>query len=175
MPEQETTLGALQTSIKMEIDGKEFYRRSSQNSTNEMGKKLFKTLAGEEDIHRRDFTRVYKDIMENKGWPRIRLSPDGALKLKTVFEEATEAMKRDAQPIPTEMDAIQKAMEMENKTYDFYTRRSGLAKYAGEKDFYDEVAAQEKEHQRVLLDYFEFLKNPAAWFVVKEHQSVDGG
>jgi rubrerythrin len=53
--------------------------------------------------------------------------------------------------------------------------RSSLAAYSGEKELYEEIAAQEKEHHRVLLDYFEFLKNPASWFVEKEHSSVDGG
>ena len=33
----------------------------------------------------------------------------------------------------------------------------------------------EKEHQLVLLDYYEYLKDPAGWFVKKEHPSLDGG
>ncbi|GAH21770.1 unnamed protein product, partial [marine sediment metagenome] len=27
----------------------------------------------------------------------------------------------------------------------------------------------------VLLDYYEYLKDPAGWFVRKEHPSLDGG
>jgi rubrerythrin len=53
--EQDVTLAALKTSIQMEIDGKEFYIRSSQTSANEMGKKLLKQLSNEEDIHRKVF------------------------------------------------------------------------------------------------------------------------
>jgi rubrerythrin len=173
--ESNTTLGALRTAIRMEIDGKEFYLKSSQTSANDMGKKLFKTLAGEEDIHRRDFEKIFKDISTNKGWTVIKISKNGGSKLRTVFSEATEDMAKQMKALPTEIDAIQTAMDMENKTYDFYKNRSGLAAYAGEKEFYEQVAIQEKEHHRVLLDYFEFLKNPAAWFVVKERQSVDGG
>jgi hypothetical protein len=37
------------------------------------------------------------------------------------------------------------------------------------------LAAQEGEHHLILLDYYEFLKDPAAWFVQKEHPSLDGG
>jgi hypothetical protein len=36
------------------------------------------------------------------------------------------------------------------------------------------VASEEKEHYLILLDYFEYLKDPAAWFVQKEHPSLDG-
>ncbi|GAI01022.1 unnamed protein product, partial [marine sediment metagenome] len=44
-----------------------------------------------------------------------------------------------------------------------------------EREFYEALAIQEKEHHLILLDYYEFLKNPAAWFVSKEHPSPDAG
>jgi rubrerythrin len=77
--------------------------------------------------------------------------------------------------MPEELDAVKKAMEMENETYDFYREQGGKAVYDAEKQFYEALAGQEEEHHRVLLDYYEFLKNPAAWFVQKEHHSLDGG
>jgi rubrerythrin len=172
--EQETTAGALKTAIQMEIDGKEFYIKSSQASTNELGKKLLRKLADEEDIHRKVFEKIFQDISAKKGWPKTKIR-DGAKGLRTVFAEAIKEMSKNTKTIPTELKAIEKAMDMENKTYDFYKKRSGLATFDGEKEFYEEIAAQEKEHHRALLDYFEFLKNPTAWYVQKEHQSLDGG
>jgi len=85
------------------------------------------------------------------------------------------AMKRNPAAFTTELTSVQKAMDMENKTYDFYISRSARAVHNAEKKLYQEIAAQEKEHHRVLLDYFEFLKDPASWYVQKEHSSVDGG
>jgi rubrerythrin len=174
--EREVTTQALQTSIKMEIDGKEFYKKASKASTNKLGRNLLKRLAEEEDIHRKVFENIYNTISADKGWPReATYQPDAGQRLRTVFAQAIEDMARDVKSIPSEMDAIQKAMEMENKTYDFYTKRSGESNFAAEKQFYDAVAVQEFEHHRVLLDYYEFLKNPAAWFVEKEHPSLNGG
>lgn len=172
--EQQTTLDALKTSIQMEIDGKEFYIKSSQASTNELGKQLLTRLSEEEDIHRHVFEKIYKSISAKKGWPDKKVEFDSGRRLKTIFARATEAMKNNPRAIPTEMDAVQKGMELENKTYDFYVKCSGLAAYPAEKTFYEDIAAQEKEHHRVLLDYFEFLTDPAAWYKVKEHQNVDG-
>jgi rubrerythrin len=174
--EQDTTLGALQTSIKMEIDGKEFYLKASQVSQNELGRKLLEKLAGEEDIHRQVFENIFKNIGAQKSWPeKVTYHGDGGRNIRTVFARALETMNQDVKAITTELDAIQTAMAMENKTYDFYKKRSGQSHYNAEKQFYEEVAMQEEEHHRVLLDYYEFLKNPAAWFVQKERQSVDGG
>jgi rubrerythrin len=173
--EQEMTLSGLKTAIQMEIDGKDFYVKSSQASTNELGRKLLKQLSKEEDIHRKDFEKIYKHISANKGWPEIKIGRDRIEGLKTVFSEAVNAMGKETRPATTELTAIETAMDIENKTYDFYKMRSGMAAYSGEKELYEEIAAQEKEHHRILLDYFEFLKDPASYFVQKEHLSVDGG
>jgi rubrerythrin len=173
--EHEMTLAGLKTSIQMEIDGKEFYIKSNQTSTNELGRKLLKQLSAEEDIHRKVFETIYKNISANKNWPESKISEERIRGLRTLFAKAIKAMGKDAKVMATELSAVETAMDMENKTYDFYKKRSGQATYSAEKELYEDIAAQEKEHHRVLLDYFEFLKNPAAWFVEKEHQSVDGG
>lgn len=173
--EQDITLGALRAAIQMEIDGQEYYLKAGKASRNELGKKLLERLAVEEDGHRLVFEGIYKNISAKKGWPEKVFTADGGRGLRTVFAEALEAMDRDVQVIGTELDAIETGMAMENKTYDFYKRRGGEAAYDAEKQFYEELAMQEEEHYRVLLDYYEFLKNPAAWFLRKEHHSLDGG
>jgi rubrerythrin len=173
--EQDTTLGALQTAIKMEIDGKEYYLKAAGKSGNPLGKKLLERLAAEEDIHRQVFERIYKDISAKKGWPEKAFKGDGGSGLRTVFAKALKTMNKDMKATSTELDSIQTAMAMENKTYDFYKSRSGKARYAAEKEYYEELAMQEEEHHRVLLDYYEYLKDPAAWFVQKEKPSLDGG
>ena len=66
-------------------------------------------------------------------------------------------------------------MDMENKTLDFYNSRNKQAAFDAEKQLYEALAVQESEHHRILLDYYEFLKDPAAWYVQKEHTAVDGG
>jgi rubrerythrin len=173
--EQDATLLGLQTAIQMEIDGKEFYIRASQASKNELGKKLLKQLSVEEDIHRKAFESIYKKISAHQGWPAYKASDDRIQGLRTIFADAVQAMGKEGVAITTEPTAVQTAMDMENKTYDFYKKRSAAAIYSGEKDFYEEIAAQEKEHHRLLAEYFEYLQDPQSYFVQKEHLSVDGG
>lgn len=172
--EQDKTLRALQVAIQMEIDGKEFYLKASRESGNELGRKLLESLASEEDLHRQKFEEIYRALKEKKGWPETDFKPDGGKSLRTLFATAIEAgsgMKAQA----TELDAVKTAMAMENKTYDYYKDQSQTATYDGERDFYQALMAQEREHYLVLLDYYEYLKDPAAWFVQKEHPSLDGG
>ncbi len=173
--DQATTLAALKQALQMEIDGKEYYLKAARAATNELGQKLLNKLAEEEDIHRQVFEKIYASLSQKKGWPPAHIPHDGGKGLATVFSEAIKQMGRDYKALPTEMDAIQTAMKMENKTYDFYKEQAAAATHDGEKEFYEELAAQEAVHHSTLLDYFEFLEDPADWFTRAEHHSLDGG
>ncbi len=173
--EQNKTLEALRIAIRMEIDGKEFYLKSSQESSNEPGKKLLQSLAAEEDIHLQRFTEIYEAVRNKNAWPATPFQSDGGKELRTIFAGATKELSANLKVLTTELDAIQTAMDMENKSYDFYKSQEEKAAYDAERDFYQSVAAQESRHYLVLLDYYEYLKDPAGWFVQKEHTSLDGG
>ncbi|MFC2021842.1 ferritin family protein [Chloroflexota bacterium] len=173
--EQDKTLQALQIAIQMEIDGKEYYLKASQESSSELGKQLLQSLADEEDFHRQKFEEIYDAIRNEKAWPAVALWPDRGKGLRTVFAKAAEELGSNVEVLATELDAIEKAMDMENKTYDFYKSQGGKASHGAEKNFYQSLAAEERGHHLALLDYYEYLKDPAGWFVKKEHPSLDGG
>ena len=173
--EQDKTLEALQIAIQMEIDGKEYYLKASQKSSNALGKKLLESLATEEDTHRQKFEEIYSAIRSKKAWPVSDFQPDGGKRLRTIFAKTTEEMDSNIESLATELDAVQTAMSMENKTYDFYKSHGGNATHDAEREFYETLAAEEREHHLILLDYYEYLKDPAGWFAKKEHPSLDGG
>lgn len=168
--EQERTLDALKTALQIEVEGKEFYTRASQESGNELGKNLLATLAGEEDYHRKIFAAIYESIRNDKGWPKVDFNPDGGSALRTVF---SRNLTPAVQSSKSELEAVVIARAMETRTYDFYQSQKRQATGPSEKDFYDRLAAQEQEHNLVLADYYEYLQNPAGWFVKKEHPSLD--
>jgi rubrerythrin len=172
--EQKKTLQALQVAIQMEIDGKVFYLKASRESSNEMGRKLLVSLAGEEDVHRQQFEAIYQALRDKKGWPDTQFKPDGGKALRAIFATAIEA-SLTVRAQANELDAVRTAMDMENRTYDYYQAQRETAIYAGERDFYQALMAQEREHYLVLLDYYEYLKDPAGWFVQRERPSLDGG
>lgn len=173
--EQANTLQGLQIAIQMEIDGKKFYLKTSAESANELGRELLQKLAAEEDVHRHNFEIIYDGISRKKAWPTTDFRPDRGQKLRTIFARASEETGATIKTAATEMDAIKMAMDMEIKSYDFYKSQSQAAAYSAQKGFYEAIAAEEREHHLILLDYYEYLKDPAAWFVAKEHSSLDGG
>ncbi len=173
--EQDKTLEAIQTAIQMEIDGKEYYQKASQSSDNQLGKELFQSLATEEDIHRQKFESIYNAIRNKRAWPEAHLLPDQGRRLRTIFAKATEKIGSNIKAPATELDALQTAMDMENKTYDFYKSQSQNTDYEVGRNFYETLATQERGHHQVLLDYYEYLTDPSGWFVKKERHSLNGG
>ena len=173
--ERNKTLEAVQIAIQMEVDGKEYYLKASQVSSSELGKKLLQSLAAEEDIHRQEFEDIYDAVRSKKAWPTTDFQPDGGKRLRTIFAKATGEISSATKAPATELDVVQTAMDMENKASDFYKSQGEKATYDAERDFYKALASEEREHHLVLLDYYEYLKDPAAWFVSKEHPSLDGG
>jgi rubrerythrin len=171
--EQEKVLQILQLAIKMEQDGKKFYLKVSRESQHELGRKLLEQLASEEDIHRKQFEKIFEAISQNKAWPNTDFHPDKGKKITTIFAQAA---KETSPSTTTEQDAIKVGIDMENQSYDLYKTQAGLAtNSATETSFFEALAAEERGHQIALTDYLEFLKEPADWFVMKEHHSLDGG
>ena len=172
--EQDQTLNVLQTAIQMEIDGKEYYLEASRKSSSKLGRELLQTLAAEEDIHQQKFQSIFNTIRNKNEWPTVDFQPQGGKLLRTILAKA-KGNDSSTKASATELDAVQTAIDMESKTYDFYRSQSSDARYDAERDFYEALAAEEREHQLVLLDYYDYLKDPAAWFVNKERPSLDGG
>jgi rubrerythrin len=169
--EQEKTLEALKVAIQMEIDGKQYYLKMSRTSSNDLGAKLFNTLAVEEDSHLQKFEEIYKAIEAKKGWPQIEFIPHRGKELTTLFAEACEVV----QSTSSELESIKTAMDMENKTRDYYEAQAKKASAGAEKTYFETLAGEERAHHMVLDDYFEYLKNPTGWFTMKERHSLDGG
>jgi rubrerythrin len=158
----------------MEIDGKQFYLKASAESTSQLGKKLLASLAKEEDYHRLKFEKIYNDVSVKKAWPATSVYTDGGSGLRTVFARALNEPD-SPKGMQSEIDAVQTAISMEAKTLDYYRKHGEAAKYDAEIGFYKALAGQEREHQLILLDYYEYLKNPAEWYTHKERLSLDGG
>jgi len=173
--EQDKILEAVKIAIDMENDGKECYQQASQQSGNEVGRKLLQSLAIEEDIHRQKFIEIYQTIEKKKGWPAADFRPDSGKRLRELFTRACEVTGVQAKVGATEFDAINTAIAKEKKSYDFYNSQGQKATYDEERNFYRALAAEEREHELILVNYYEYLTDPVDWFTRMEHHSLDGG
>ncbi|MBM3154679.1 MAG: hypothetical protein FJZ83_03315 [Chloroflexi bacterium] len=173
--EQAKTIEALQFAIQMEIDGKAYYQKAGKTSGTRMGKELYQWLASEEDRHRQRFEQIYEAIRKNQAWPEAAIEPSGVNELNNIFANARGASVPKSKRQSAELKSIATAMEMENKTERFYKEQGEKARHPVERKFYESLAAEERGHYLALVDYREYLVDPAGWFRKAEHHSLDGG
>jgi rubrerythrin len=164
----------LQFAVGMEIDGKEFYQKASQKSSNKLARELFQQLANEEDVHRKKFEEIYQVLKRGQNWPDVEPPSEKGKKLKSLFAQAAKTLGSKVKAAESELEAIKIAMGMESKSYNFYHSRSEQSTLPLEKRFYEALAGEEREHHLALLDSYEYLSDPAGWFTKKEHWSLDG-
>ena len=172
--EQARTIEVLQLAVQTEVEGKEFYQKASQKSSNKLAKELFQQLAKEEDIHRKKFEEIYKAFNRKQNWPDVAPPSEKGKRLKSLFAEASKALGSKFKVAESELEAFKVAMDMEIKSYDLYQSRSEESTLPVEKRFYEALAGEERGHHLALLDSYEYLSDPASWFSKKEHWSLDG-
>jgi rubrerythrin len=175
MSEQTKVLQAINIAIEIELDGKECYLAASKGSTNEAGRKLLQSLAEEEDNHRQVFEAIYNSIRKGRRWPSIDLAKGKAQDIRNTLVKTCQAIGVSVSGTSSELDAVTLAIDKEKKSYDFYEKQAKNAAYTTEKELYETLAREEREHELALLDYYDYLADPAGWFVEAEHPSLDGG
>jgi len=83
--------------------------------------------------------------------------PDKEKKLRALFAGACEVIGVNVKAVATGFDTIDIAIDKEKKSHDFYNRQSANAAYDAERDFYKALAAEERGHELILVDYYEYL------------------
>lgn len=172
--EHETMLKALETAIEMEKDSKECYLGTIKATENSIAKELLQSFAEEEDIHQHKFVEIYNAIRANRTWPDLDLSPESGKKFKELLNNTCIAIGTDSTANATPIHIFDTSIDKEDTNYNFYREKASESVFESERSFYSALALEEREHYLILVDYKEFLENPAGWFTTSEHWSEDG-
>lgn len=165
----------LEMAIQMEVEGKAFYQAASRRAGDRLGQDLFARLAKEEDFHAAKAREIADALAGGETPMAIEESLDRGVELRSIFAEATNRLvERDA-VASTELDAIDDALDLEEKSRQFYEERSLTAETEFERRFFGALVGEERGHYLSLVDYREYLTDPAGWFTRTEHHSLDGG
>jgi len=175
MAARDKMMEALNFALKFEREGKEFYKKAARITNNSLGKEIFQTLAKEEILHMENIQKIYQNIEKEGEW-RERITVIGnPEQIKTVFVEAMEKIDKEIKVSTSYLDALKKAMEMEERGEKLYNSLAEKAIDPLEKRFYLTLSVEERSHFLLILDSYDYLSDPAGWFAQKERSSLDGG
>jgi len=160
--------------IQMELDGKKFYLTAGKQSENRLGQELFSWLATQEDFHRARFEGIYQSISEKKSMPVEHITLNRTSPIGTIFREAIKSTGKTLKAQKTELEAVEKAIELEIKSRDYYKKQAAVSKSDIVRKFLSAVSAEEQGHYLALIDYKEYMQDPEDWFTRTEHHLLDG-
>lgn len=157
---------SLDTAIELEEKGYNFYVEAAQNTDNEFSKKVLKSLAEQELIHKKRFEEIAagKDIVtEGLGQDDIEET------IKGIFEAADVKEKEDWKD--GETDAYEKALEMEKKTYNVYKDMLSETDDEQEQVFLKALMKEESKHEESLQNVIYYLTDYTWWLADDESQT----
>jgi len=168
-------LNVIAYAIQMEIDGKRYYEEAGKAAINKLGKDMYLWLAGQEEKHKAIFEKMYQSMQRKEDWPSLSFVQEKRSGLKTLFAQEMKAAATEKKGTSREIEVIEKAKDLELKSRSYYEEHAAKAGTPAEKEFYGMLAAEEQGHYLTLVDYKEYLIDPAGYFLKSEHHSLDGG
>ncbi len=170
----EERIKALEVALNNEARERDFYLKHSERTTNPHGRSMFVSIASDEDEHYKRILELHKRLQKEGKWPEtIPLQVKGT-KVQEVIRKLVDSVDVSSQANRDDLEAVKIAIDFETKGEMFYDKLSKSVEDANEKKFYELLASMEKEHRLSLEDTYEYFKDPADWYRVKEKHHIDG-
>lgn len=160
----------LEFALEFEQKGVALYLRLAAETSNELGKKLFYTLAGDEVQHARKIDSMFGELKKKNGAAGLdTVTLPGVTELiKTFFAAADTAyLKKNVGNI----EAYEIAMKMEREGYATYQEFSAMATSSQEKEFFNYLLSQEKEHIDAIANVYAYLTDIGDWLQEDESRT----
>jgi rubrerythrin len=153
---------AIKTAIQMEKDGYSFYKKAASQTSSEMGKSFFESLAHDEQVHLDIFQKIFENKVGKKEWDTLVNSSKKYSDLP-IFPKDLESTE-GANPNLDELDALRIGMDSEKEAIDYYNKIKQTTTNTDVKNIIDEIIEQEKKHYLLLEQEFDHLDKTGYWF-----------
>jgi rubrerythrin len=174
MTEQPRALSdALKLAMEFEKEGLDYYRLAQDKCKHPLGKRMFESLAGDEINHMKRIKDIFDSLVSKGEWPSDLPMP--RTQIKTVFKEAMTTIDKDIKLDENDLDAIDWALQLEKKGYEFYHDIGQKSTKQEEKEFFNILAQEESVHIDILQKTREYLQHPWDFYLEEEHSIFEGG
>jgi rubrerythrin len=158
-PDARSALMALDVAIQTEKDGRDFYARAAERTSDPGGKVLFTSLADDELEHLRLLESQREALVEGGRWlpPSAASEVDRAREMGGAPIFGREALAQNVDAYTSELSALRMAYLIERDAVTFYTRAASETEDPDGRAMYERLVEMEKEHQRILEEEYNAL------------------
>mgnify|MGYP006279673555 FL=1 len=145
-----------QFAINFEQENREYYEDLAEKSESERIKNVFLELASEEAKHE----RIVKQLRDKEDVEDLEF--DIIPKVNEVFEDIKSDMPDSMMP-KDQVDVYKKALNMEEKSKDFYSEKAEEVSGQKAKEVLKRLAKEEKKHEDIVRSIIELVNRPDTW------------
>jgi rubrerythrin len=161
-------MNVLEVAKKMELDSIKFYTEAAAKTKSLVGKKMFETVIEDETRHLDMVVRMINGM-------HFTVKDASPMKrVKTVFESLKDHMMKKVEASKDDMEAFKIAMQMEKEGESFYQEALAAAKTDKEKNLFQRLIEEEREHYVIFSNTYFYLTNTGSWFMWEELSIVEG-
>ena len=142
--------------MKMERDGKAFYEEHASKVNDRHAADILRYLAAEEEKH---FNYIKNFKEGSKSLPESSLVQD----IKNVFESMRQSGEGFVGEKSTMMDVLNRGLEMEDRSIDFYKERAEASENPDDRDIFMLLKKQEDKHYSLLSGLIQYYDQPQQW------------
>lgn len=152
----------LALALDVERKGADFYISLASKTKQPLAKKLFYSLAKQEINHMERIEELFSEFEPTTGPSYPRSIEE---EIKGLFDKLSKAALKGKLD---NIEGYKKALELEQESYDLYEDLAQKAKTEREKEFFEALMAEEKEHYVALQNVHNFLTDSEQWFHIDE-------
>ena len=159
----------VQAAMQLEKDGIAFYQDAATKTSSDLVRKMFESLADDEYDHIEWIKRSVPGVTEVQKINRQLYD-----RLRPIFADVPEATLRELAKSKSDVDAINFAISIEQKSIDAYEEWSKNAEAPDVRVLCDILAGVEQFHRQVLANTLEYLEHTPDWFMQEEQWNFEG-
>ena len=157
--EVERAIGALRMAMRIEQNGYRFYRRAAGETNDPKAKAFFTGLAEDEVAHEAVLRTRLRALEEDGAWLPVAEDewPTGGPRsgAEPIFSQ--KRLEEGVSDYTSELSALRMAYLIEKNAVEFYNKAARETTDPAGRAMYEDLAAWEKVHQRVLEEEYRFL------------------
>ena len=164
----EDILKSIDTALLNEQRERDFYLANAERTQNPLGKRMFATIAHDEEEHYQRLQQLHKEMTSAGTWPETIPAWVNDTDIAAVIADLPRLADKTAAADADDLKAIRTAIAFEEKGYAFYRGLRDSSPSPSAKVFFDSLAAIEREHLGSLKETLLFFEDPAAWYAERE-------
>jgi hypothetical protein len=154
---------------------KNLYTDAMKSCPDQVGIETFRMLKEAEEEQIAKIQHVYEAFKQGKASAdACRFYALETHQGKDLLRRVAEEHGRAPKACLDDVAAIETGLNLENAAIEYFERQLQGVVSAVEREFLTNLAAEEREHHRLLADLKFYYVDPDNWFLEKEHQRLDG-